>query len=88
VKIKVVEPEAEGDNDSTLACHKTEYEKVKAQWKRSDMMALMIMNHSINHVIRGALPKKISNGEVIAALIDSIVKGHGTKGPSQENFKP
>jgi hypothetical protein len=34
---------AKGDNDSTLAHHKTEYEKVKAQWERSNIMTLMII---------------------------------------------
>jgi hypothetical protein len=54
---KPKEPVAEGDNDSTLAHRKSEYEKVKAQWERSDRVALMIMDHSIDTTIRGALPK-------------------------------
>jgi hypothetical protein len=44
---------AESDNDSTLAHRKIEYEKAKAQWERSDRVALMNMNHSIDTGIRG-----------------------------------
>jgi hypothetical protein len=54
---KPEEPVAQGDNDSTLAHRKAEYEKAKAQWERSDRVALMIMDHSIDAAIRGSLPK-------------------------------
>jgi hypothetical protein len=40
---------------------KTEYEKAKAQWERSDRVALMIMDHTIDPAKRGALPKTPSS---------------------------
>jgi hypothetical protein len=44
---------AESDNDSTLAHHKIEYEKAKAQWERSDRVALVNMdNDCTDHVDR------------------------------------
>jgi hypothetical protein len=54
---KPVEAVVEGDNDTTLAARITGYEKAKAQWERFDRVALMIMDHTIDLIIRGALPK-------------------------------
>jgi hypothetical protein len=34
--------------------------RAKAQWERSDRVTLMIMDNTINPVIRGALPKSMS----------------------------
>jgi hypothetical protein len=45
---KLEELVAQGDKDSTLAQRKTEYENVKAQWERSDRVALMIMDHTLS----------------------------------------
>jgi hypothetical protein len=39
-----VEPIVEGDNDTTLATRKAEYEKAKAQSERSDRVALAMKN--------------------------------------------
>jgi hypothetical protein len=72
---KPEEPVAQGDNDSTLAQRKTEYEKVKAQWERSDRVALMIMDHSIDTAIRGALPKSPKSAKDFMAKIEDISKG-------------
>jgi hypothetical protein len=65
---KPTEPVAEGDNDSTLAMRKAEYEKTKAQWERSDSVALMIIDHTINPTIRGALPKTPSAKEFMTKI--------------------
>jgi hypothetical protein len=50
---------AEGDNDTTLALQKAEYEKAKAQRERFDRVTLMIMENAIDPAIRGALPKNM-----------------------------
>jgi hypothetical protein len=60
----------EGDNDSTLAHNKAEYEKAKAQWDRSDKVTLMIMDHSIDTTIRGALPKSPTSAKAFMAKIE------------------
>jgi hypothetical protein len=72
---KPIEPVAEGDNDTTLATGKTEYEKAKAQWERSDRVALMIMDHTIDPVIKGALPKTPSSAKVFMTKIGDHLKG-------------
>jgi hypothetical protein len=72
---KPEEPVAEGDNDSTLAHHKTECEKVNALWEISNRVALMIMAHSIDHVIRGALPKSPTSVRTFMAKIEEDFQG-------------
>jgi hypothetical protein len=72
---KPEEPVAQGDNDSTLAHHKAEYEKVNAQWERSDRVALMIMDHSIDAAIRGSLPKTSTNAKAFMAKIEEYFQG-------------
>jgi hypothetical protein len=72
---KPEEPVAEGDNDSTLAPRNTEYEKAKAQWERSDRVALMIMDHSIYTAIRGALPKSPTSAKAFMAKIEEHFHG-------------
>jgi hypothetical protein len=67
---KPVESVAEGDNDTTLALWKADYEKAKAQWERSDGAASMIMDNAINPAIRGALPKTIENVKIFMAKIE------------------
>jgi hypothetical protein len=67
---KPEEPVAEGDNDSTLTHCKAEYKKAKAQCERSDKVALMIMDHSIDTGIRGALPKTPTNAKAFMAKIE------------------
>jgi hypothetical protein len=74
-KDKPEEPVAEGDNDSTLPHHKTEYEKAKAQWERSDRVALMIMDHSINTAMREALPKSPTCAKAFMAKIEEHFQG-------------
>jgi hypothetical protein len=69
------EPVAQGDNDSTLAHRKAEYEKVKARWERSDRVTLMIMDHSIDTVIRGALPKSPKSDKDFMAKIEEHFQG-------------
>jgi hypothetical protein len=66
---------AQGDNDSTLAQCKTEYEKVKAQWERSDRVALMIMDHCIDTVIRVALPKSPKSAKDFMTKIEEHFQG-------------
>jgi hypothetical protein len=66
---------AQGDNDFTLAHRKAEYEKVKAQWERSDKVALMIMNHSIDATIRGSLPKTPASAKAFMAKIEEYFQG-------------
>jgi hypothetical protein len=58
-----------------LATRKADYEKAKAQWERSDRVALMIMDHTIDPAIRGALPKTPSSAKVFMAKIDEHFKG-------------
>jgi hypothetical protein len=72
---KLVEPVAEGDNHSTLATRITEYEKVKSQWERSDRVALMIIDHTIDPVIRGALPKTLSSAKEFMTKIKEHFQG-------------
>jgi hypothetical protein len=72
---KPIEPVAEGDNDSTLATRITEYEKAKAQWERPDRAALMIMDHTINPAIRGALPKTPSSAKEFMTKIEEHFHG-------------
>jgi hypothetical protein len=67
---KPIELVVEGDNDSTLAARITE-----AQWERSDMMALIIMDHTINPAIRGALPKTPSSANEFMAKIEEHFQG-------------
>jgi hypothetical protein len=69
-KDKPEELMAEGDNDSTLPHRKTEYEKVTTQWDWSDRVALMIMDHSIDIAIRGALPKSPTSAKAFMAKIE------------------
>jgi hypothetical protein len=61
---------AQGDNDSTLAHCKAEYEKAKTQWERFDRVALMIMDHSIDAAIRGSLPKTPTSAKAFMAKIE------------------
>jgi hypothetical protein len=72
---KPTEPVAEGDNDSTLATRKDEYEKAKAQWERSDRVALMSIDHTINPTIRRALPKTPSSAKEFMTKIEKHFKG-------------
>jgi hypothetical protein len=72
---KPVEPVAEGDNDTTLATRKTQYEKAKAQWERYDSVTLMIMDHTIDPAIRGALPKTPSSAKEFMAKIEEHFQG-------------
>jgi hypothetical protein len=74
-KGKPEEPVAQGHNDSTLAHRKAEYEKVKAQWERSDKVALMIMDHSIDAAIRGSLPKTPASAMAFMAKIEEYFQG-------------
>jgi hypothetical protein len=67
---KPVELVTEDDNDTTLALHKAEYEKAKAQWERYDMVAHMIMDNAIDPAIRGALPKNLENVKAFMAKIE------------------
>jgi hypothetical protein len=46
-----MEPVAEGDNDTTMATLKAEYEKAKVQRDWYDRVALMIMKHTIGPTI-------------------------------------
>jgi hypothetical protein len=70
-----VEPVVEGDNDTTLAMRKVEYEKAKAQWERSDRVTLMIMDHTIDPAIKGALPKTPSNAKKFIVKIVEYFQG-------------
>jgi hypothetical protein len=70
-----IEPVAEGDNDTTLATRKAEYEKDKAQWERSDMVTLMIMDLTIDPAIRGALPKTSSSAKEFMTKIEEHFQG-------------
>jgi hypothetical protein len=70
-----VEPVAEGDNDTTLAMWITEYEKAKAQWEWSDRVALMIIDHTIDPAIRGALPKTPLSAKEFMAKIEEHFQG-------------
>jgi hypothetical protein len=72
---KPIEPVAEGDNDTTLATRKTQYEKAKAQWERYDSVTLMIMDHTIDPAIRGALPKTPSSAKEFMAKIEEHFQG-------------
>jgi hypothetical protein len=72
---KHVEPIAEGDNDTTLALLKADYDKVKAQSERSDRVALMIMDNVIDPVIRGALPKNLENVKAFMAKMEEHFQG-------------
>jgi hypothetical protein len=72
---KPIEPAAKGDNDSTLAARITEYEMAKAQWERSDRVALMIMDHIINPAVRGALPKTPSSAKEFMTKIEEHFQG-------------
>jgi hypothetical protein len=65
----------EGDNDFTLAHYKTEYERAKAQWERSDRVTLMIMDHSIDTAIRGALLKSSTSAKTFMAKIEEHFQG-------------
>jgi hypothetical protein len=77
---KSEEPVAQGDNDSTLAHHKAEYEKANAQWERFDRVALMIMDHSIDAAIRGSLPKTPTIVKAFMVKIEEYFQG-----PSKAN---
>jgi hypothetical protein len=61
---KPVEPVAEGAN-----------EKAKAQWERSDRVAFMIIDNTIDPAIRGALPKTADNAKAFMAKIEEHFKG-------------
>jgi hypothetical protein len=67
---KPIEPVAKGDNDTTLATRKTEYEKAKDQWEWSDRVTLMIMDHTIDPAIRGDLPKTPPSAKESMAKIE------------------
>jgi hypothetical protein len=69
-----VELVAEGDNDTTLVTRKADYEKTKAQWKLSDRVTLVIMDHTIDHAIR-ALPKTPSNVMEFITKIEEHFQG-------------
>jgi hypothetical protein len=66
---------AQGDNDSTLDHCKAEYEKAKAQWERSDRVALIIMHHSIDAAIRGSLPKTPRSAKAFMVKIEEYFQG-------------
>jgi hypothetical protein len=53
---------------------KTKYEKVKAQWERSNRVVLMIMDHSIDPVIR-ALPKSPTSAKAFMAKKEEHFQG-------------
>jgi hypothetical protein len=72
---KLVDAVAQGDNDTTLEARIAEYEKAKAQWERSDRVALMIMDHTIDPAIRGALPKTPSSAKEFMAKIEEHFQG-------------
>jgi hypothetical protein len=72
---KLVEPVVEGDNDTTLAMRKTDYEKAKAQCEQSNRVALMSMHHTIDPTIRGALPKTPSCAKEFMAKIEEHFQG-------------
>jgi hypothetical protein len=67
---RLVERVTEGDNDTTLAMRKAKYEKAEAEWEWSDRVVLMIMDHTINLVIRGALHKTLSSATEFMAKIE------------------
>jgi hypothetical protein len=58
-----------------LAVRKVEYDMAKAQWEWSDRMALMIMNHTIDPVIRGALLKTASSAKEFMDKIEEHFQG-------------
>jgi hypothetical protein len=66
---KPVEPVVEGDNETTIVLRKGNYEKAKAQWERSDRVALMIIDNVIDPAIRGALPKNLKTAKAFMAKI-------------------
>jgi hypothetical protein len=72
---KAVEPVADGANGTTLVLRKADYEKAKAQWKRSDGVVFMIMDNAIDPAIRGALPKTTKNANTFMAKIEEYFKG-------------
>jgi hypothetical protein len=72
---KPIEPVAERDNDTTLATKITEYEKAKAQWERSDTVALMIMDHIIDLAIRGTHLKTPSSAKEFMTKIEEHFQG-------------
>jgi hypothetical protein len=72
---KPIEPVAERDNDTTLATKITEYEKAKAQWERSDTVALMIMDHIIDLAIRGTRLKTRSSAKEFMTKIEEHFQG-------------
>jgi hypothetical protein len=49
--------------NSTLVLRKAKYEKAKAQWEKSNRVALMIMNNTTNPAIKGALSKNPENAK-------------------------
>jgi hypothetical protein len=66
----------------TLPFHfqKTDFEKAKVQWERSDRVAFMIMDNVIDHVIRGALPKTAEKANVsilMSKLMQAKYDGRG-----------
>jgi hypothetical protein len=66
---KPVEPVVEGDNETTIVLRKANYAKAKAQWERSNRVALMIMDNVIDPTIRGALPKNLEAAKAFMAKI-------------------
>jgi hypothetical protein len=66
---------AESDNDTTPALRKADYEKVMAQWERSDRVAFMIMDNAIDPAIKGALPKTVENAKTFMAKIEEHFQG-------------
>jgi hypothetical protein len=84
---RVIELVAEGDNDTTLAMKKAEYEKVKAQWERSDRVALMIMDHATDPAIRGVLLKSPSSAKEFMANIEEHFQGSSKSNASMLMIK-
>jgi hypothetical protein len=72
---KAVEPVGNGANDTTLVLRKADYEKAKAQWKRSDGVVFMIVDNAIDPAIRGALSKTAENANTFMAKIEEYFKG-------------
>ena len=70
-----VAPAAAGDNDTTLPERTAAYEKEKERWERSDRVALMIMDMTINPAIRGALNKTPDNAKDFMEKVEEYFKG-------------
>lgn len=70
-----VAPTAQGDNDTTLPERTAAYEKEKERWERSDRVALMIMEQTINPAIRGAIEKHPKSAVHFMEKVEEYFKG-------------